>query len=87
MSRDDEAVDDLTIVGPVVRKCDDVKLAFLFGGGNQIVHRTEISQGSGHYGVFPAGTGRSCGNDTRKDGRPGKTGRRPGRLEGRRKES
>ena len=29
-----------------MRKCDDVKLAFLFGGGNQIVHRTEISQGS-----------------------------------------
>lgn len=47
-----EAVDDLTIVGPVVRKCDDVKLAFLFGGGNQIVHRTEISQGSGLCGLF-----------------------------------
>ena len=47
-----EAVDNLTIVGPVVRKCDDVELAFLFGGGNQIVHRTEISQGSSLCRLF-----------------------------------
>ena len=52
-----EALDDLAVVGPVVRKGDDVQRALFLGGLLEVFHGAEVGEGGGFGGLFVHGDG------------------------------
>ena len=56
-----EALDDLAIVGPIMRQGDDVQRAFFLGGLLKVLHGAEIGEGGGLGGLLVHGDGLAGG--------------------------
>ena len=56
-----EALDDLAIVGPIMRQGDDVQRALFLGGLLKVLHGAEIGEGGGLGGLLVHGDGLAGG--------------------------